>query len=284
MADSPVYQLPSQDPEMEQAATKARQAFRYFWREMAWEQRRIVPSLQMAAVKGAFSDPPDIQATNPDGFQVEQMWLVDVDFDGRQLEGTLINSPHSLKSFSEGDRVTIKGKQISDWMYVVAGNVYGGFTVDLLRSRMRKGERKQHDQAWGFDFGEVGIVNLVPHEYLGQALVKKKGLLSYFNSEKSIPQDSALLATTEHPMSVNMRKSLDETLVKDSEFANQTDRRGYTLLHQLSLAGSWDGVDVCLKHGADPKKAALNGMTPFALAKCLGWNKVMQRLQQAGGA
>jgi hypothetical protein len=52
----------------------------------------------------------------------------------------------------------------------------------------------------------------------------------------------------------------------------------------LSLAGSWDGVDVCLKHGADPSEAAPNGMTPFALAKSLGWKKVMARLEEVGGA
>jgi hypothetical protein len=43
---------------------------------------------------------------------------------------------------------------------------------------MAKGERKQHDQAWGFDFGDVGVVNLVPPDYIGEAPPKKKGILS----------------------------------------------------------------------------------------------------------
>jgi hypothetical protein len=180
--------------------------------------------------------------------------------------------------------VTIVGKQITDWMYVIAGHVYGGFTVDLLRSRMGKGERRQHDQAWGFDFGEVGIVNLVPPEYIGEAPLKKRGFFSRFGSSKSTPQDESVVAATEHPMSVNMRDSLDQTLTKNPQLVHQPDHRGYTFLHQLSLAGSWDGVDVCLKHGAVPEQAAPNGMTPLALAKCLGWKKVMERLQQAGAA
>ena len=281
-SESPIFQSPSEDAEMEQAAAKARQTFRFFWREMAWEQRRIVPGLDLAAVKGAFSDPPEIRAKNPGGFEVEHMWLLEVDFDGRQLEGTLINSPHSLKSFQEGDRVTIAGRQIFDWMYVIAGNVYGGFTVDVLRSRMGRAERKQHDQAWGFDFGEVGVVNLVPPEYIGESRSKRKGFLSRFGSSSPAPQDYSVVAATEHPMSVNMRDSLDQTLTKNPELIHEIDHRGYSFLHQLSLAGSWDGVDVCLKHGAEPKKAAPNGMTPFALAKCLGWKRVMERLQQAG--
>jgi uncharacterized protein YegJ (DUF2314 family) len=280
-SDSPVFMSPGDDPDMEQAAAKARKTFRYFWREMAWEQRRIVPALDLAAVKGSFSDSPEIRAQNPDALEVEHMWLLEVDFDGRRISGTLINSPHSLQSYEEGDRVTIGGKQVCDWMYVIRGEVYGGFTVDVLRSRMGKQERKQHDEAWGFDFGDVGIVNLVPPEYVGQAAAKKKSLFG-FGGAKAAPQDYAAVAAREHPMSVNMRESFEQTLTEKPDLLHETDDRGYTFLHQLALAGSLDGVDVCLKHGADPKKAASNGMTPFALAKSLGWKRVMARLEQAG--
>lgn len=267
---------------MEQASAKARNTFRFFWREMAWEHRRIVPGLDLAAVKAAFSDPPEMKSRNPDALAVEFMWLTEIDFDGRELQGTLINSPQSLRSVKEGDEVSIAGKQIVDWMYVISGKVYGGFTVDLMRSRMSKGERKQHDEAWGFDFGEVGLVNLVPPEYIGEEPPKKKGILSFFGSAKPAPQDYDKVAATEHPMSANMRSSFEKTLTDNPKLLQQTDQRGFTFLHQLSLAGSFDGVDVCLKHGADAKKATPNGMTPMALAKSLGWKKVMTRLQQAG--
>lgn len=281
-SESPIFASPADDPEMDQAAAKARQTFRFFWREMSWERRRIIPGLELAAVKGSFSDPPQIRAQNPDGLEVEHMWLIDVDFDGRKISGTLINSPHSLKTFHEGDQVSISGKQLCDWMYVIDGMVYGGFTVDLMRSRMAKGERKQHDQAWGFDFGEVGIVNLVPPEFIGEPAAKRKGLLSGFGSKPTPQQDYAKVSASEHPMSANMRESLDQTMAENPDFVHEADDRGYSMLHQLSLAGSFDGVDVCLKHGADPSKAAQNGMTPMALAKSLGWKKVMARLQQAG--
>jgi uncharacterized protein YegJ (DUF2314 family) len=282
--NSPIFKSPGDDKEMEQAATKARQTFKYFWREMAWERRRIIPALDLAAVKASFTDPPEIRAQNPGGLDVEHMWLLEVEFDGRQIQGTLINSPHSLKSIHEGDRVTVAGKQICDWMYVIAGNVYGGFTVDLMRSRMSNRERSQHDKAWGFDFGDVGVIPLVPPEIIGDPPLKKKGLLSVFGGSKSTPQDYAKVASFEHPMSVNMRESLDEALSKDPAMVQQTDDRGYTFLHQLSLAGSFDGVDVCLKHGADSRLPAPNGMTPYALAKCLEWKRVMERLQQAGAS
>ncbi len=283
MAESPIFHSPSNDPQMDQATAKARQTFKFFWREMAWERRRIVPGLDVAAVKVACSDPPEVRAQNPDGLEVEHMWIVDVDFDGKRIQGTLINSPHTLRSFEEGDQVTVTGKQLSDWMYAIAGHVYGGFTVDVLRSRMPTSERTQHDKAWGLDFGPVGVVPIVPPDYIGDPAPKKKGLFSFFGGvAASTPQDYAKVAATEHPMSVNMRQSLEATLAKNPSLVHETDDHGYNFLHQLSLAGSYDGVDICLKCGADPKKPARNGMTPLALAKCLGWKRVMERLQQAG--
>ena len=283
-SDSPIFPSPGEDQEMEAAAKQARQTFRFFWRELSWEQRRIVPGLQIAALKAKFTDPPETTPSKgPDALEAEQMWLNDIEFDGREIHGTLLNSPHSLQSVKEGDRLKVPGKQMTDWMYVIYGDVYGGFTVDLLRSRMSGSERKQHDQAWGFNFGDLGIVDLVPPEYIGDP-PKKKGFFSRLLGAKAEPQDHAKVAATEHPMSVNMRESLEESLGEKPDYVHEADERGFTLLHQLALAGSLDGVEVCLNHGADPNQPASNGMTPFALAKCLGWKKVMARLEQAGTA
>lgn len=283
-AETTIFLTPGEDPAMEKAAEKARQTFKYFWREMAWERRRIIPGLELAVVKATFRDPPEMQSNDPNAMEAEQMWLVDVDFDGRQLTGTLINSPHSLRSVKEGDIVQVSGKQIYDWMYVVFGKVYGGFTVDLIRQQMGSSERRQHDAAWGFDFGQVGIVNLVPPENIGEEPKKQGFFGKLFGGAKEEPQDYKKVAATEHPMSVNMRPSFEEALAGNPEMLNQPDDNGFTFLHQLALAGSLDGVEVCLAHGADPKRPASNGMTPYMLAKSLGWRKVMAKLEEAGGA
>jgi uncharacterized protein YegJ (DUF2314 family) len=278
-SQNPVITFSSDDPEMEQAAAKARKTFRYFWRELSWEHRRIVPGLQLAAVKGYFTDPE----SRPDAFDGEHMWLVDVQFDGREIYGTLINSPRTIQSVKEGDRVRIPGKRLTDWMYVQDGEeVFGGFTIDLMRSRMSDAERKQHDKAWGLDFGKVGIVNLVPPSYIGEATTKKRGLFGPFGKPSQEQQDYAKVAEAEHPMSVNMRGSLDQQLSTSPDFLSGADDFGMTLLHQLCLAGSLDGVDVCLSHGADVTQATANGLTPLALATSLGWSRVVKRLQAAG--
>ena len=280
--DPPVFISPSDDPEMVEASKKARQTFKYFWRELAWEQRRIIPGLEIAAVKASLFDPPEVREANPGGLEVEHMWLIDINFDGREVEGTLINTPHSLKTYQEGQQVKIPGKQVGDWMYVCMDQVCGGFTVDLMRSRMSPSERKQHDAAWGHDFGDVGIVPLVPASYLSDEPSKKKGLFSKFKKVSQQPQDYKAVAAKEHPMSVNMRESFEQALQENPGMLEQADdAHGFTFLHQLALAGSWDGVDVCLKHGADTTKKGHNGMTAYDLAKCLAWKRVMARIQEA---
>ena len=84
---SPVFFFDNDDPEMQRAYEQARATFRYFWREIAWEQRRIVPALDLACVKAPFSDPGEVDSED-DEAQVEQMWVSDVRFDGRLITGT----------------------------------------------------------------------------------------------------------------------------------------------------------------------------------------------------
>lgn len=284
MSDSNnIYKVASDDNQMELAAQLARKTFRYFFREVAWEQRRIVPGLEVCAIKVEFSDPEEMRTHQEGELEKEFMWVMEVDFDGKQIHGTLQNDPHSLKSVKAGDRVKIPGKQLVDWLYVQLGQTYGGFTIDQMRSRMNKAERKAHDGAWGLEFGEPGFVKIVPDSYLGETHTKKKGMFSFLGSEKPKPQDYNLAAQFEHPMSVNMRDSLEDALRKNPSFRTATNDLGFNMLHQLALAGSYDGVDVCLKMGFDPKQAAPNGMTPYRLAKSLGWQRVMDRLTQAGG-
>src|ERR1700736_4581867 len=109
---SRVFMFDNSDPEMERAYENARATFRYFWREVAWERRRIVPALNIASVKAPFSDGiPDAHAQgNP---QFEQMWLGEVDFDGQLVSGVLLNAPNWLKTVKEGDSARLPLNEIS---------------------------------------------------------------------------------------------------------------------------------------------------------------------------
>jgi uncharacterized protein len=267
MGESKVFLFDNSDPEMQQAYEKARETFRYFWRELAWERRRIIPGLTLASVKAPFSDGEDAEPVEgqPD---VEHMWIDDVDFDGQFVTGVLLNSPNWLKTVAEGDPVSVPLAEISDWMYAIGTEVYGAHTVNLLRSRMGREERAEHDAAWGLEFGDPRSVRLAPGG-------KKGGFLKslFGGAKEEVPE--------EHPMSENAGPAFAEQLAANPEMASDADDRGWTLLHHQALAGSTATVKALLEHGADPAAVTSEGHTPLDLAQALNWEKVVELLARS---
>ncbi len=256
---SRVFLFDNSDPEMQRAYESARASYRYFWREIAWERRRIVPALDLACVKAPFSDGEQERTTNtPD---VEHMWLSEVDFDGRFVTGVLLNAPNWLKTVKEGDSARIPLGEISDWMYAISGEVFGAYTVNLLRSRMGRRERQEHDAAWGLNFGDPTRIRVAPEPTGGGGLLKR-----WFGKRQTDIQ--------EHPMSEAMASSLKDQLTKDPSLVSAKDDRGWTFLHSEALAGSAATVKVLLEAGADRDALTDHGMTPLQLANALGWDKV----------
>lgn len=259
-AGSPVFYAKPDDPEMAKAVAGAVASFKYLWRELTWEYRRIVPGLDLSAVKVAFNDPggaPDM---------AEHMWLSDIAFDGEVISATLMNAPNGLTSVEEGDRVEFRVDQIEDWMYVIEGHVYGGFTVQVLRGGMSPSERSEHDAAWGFDFAEPDRVDLVPNWD-----AKKQG------KGASVVGDP----DAEHPMSENMAKGLAEAIDANREDFLALGDEGLNTLHSMTLGGSAACVKVLLDAGANPSEKTGKGKTPRELAERMGWPRVAALLQDA---
>lgn len=262
-SQSKVFLFDGSDPEMQRAHANARATFRYFWRELAWERRRIIPALDLASVKAPFSDGPAASGGGEDP-EVEHMWLTDVDFDGVEVSGVLLNSPNWLKSVKEGDPVRLPLGQISDWMYAISGEVFGAYTVNLLRSRMGRSERAEHDAAWGgLDFGDPAKIRVVPDSYGGF-------LKGWFGKKQT--------EIGEHPMSEGMAGKLKEQLADDPTLIHSADESGWTFLHQEALAGNLATARVLLAAGADPKARTNRGLTPLQLAQSLGWEKMIALL------
>lgn len=95
------------DPDMRRANERARDTFGDFWREIAWDRRRIVLALDLAIVKAPFSDGPNAKPRK--GVPgVEYMWLNGIDFDGRDVSGTLMKSPNWIKSVGANDGRTAR--------------------------------------------------------------------------------------------------------------------------------------------------------------------------------
>ena len=265
---SRVFMFDNSDPEMQQANENARATFRYFWREVAWERRRIIPALDLACVKATFSDGEQRTRTE-DTPEVEHMWLSEVDFDGQFVSGVLVNAPNWLKTIKQGDPARIPLGEINDWMYVISGEVFGAYTVNLMRSRMGRRERQEHDSAWGLNFGDPTKIRVVPEPKKGGGFLK-----NWFGKQQA--------DTQEHPMSENMASSLKDQLAKNPSLVSAKDDRGWTFLHQEALAGSAATVKILLEAGADANALTNHGMTPLQLAKSLGWDKVVALLVNKG--
>jgi uncharacterized protein YegJ (DUF2314 family) len=240
------------DPEMEHAYQKARETFKFFWRELFWEYRRIVPSFDLALVKLPFSDEKISQKENKNP-SVEHMWINNINFDGESIEGILINEPQLIQSVKQGDVIKAPFKKISDWMYAMDNQVYGAFTINLLRSRMDKKERESHDDAWGLKFADPYQEKITP----------------YFEQDKPID------ATIEHPMSEQMIPSLQKFLEDHPSQIERKDERGWTMLHHHSLAGSTPTVQVLLEYGANPMIKTKEGKIPLDFAMMMDWDKLI---------
>jgi uncharacterized protein YegJ (DUF2314 family) len=145
----PVFFASGDDEEMARASALARRTFRYFWRELSWERRRIVPAFDSACVKLPFEG----------SGKVEHMWIDRVDFDGQNVSGVLLNEPNEPGSVHRGDRVEGPLASLGDWM-LAGDTVLGAFTVRVLRSRMSAKEREDHDSAWGLPFGDAAEISV----------------------------------------------------------------------------------------------------------------------------
>lgn len=270
MTEQMIYSVEGESQLLKEAVASAQATFKFFWREMSWEARRIVKCLDMAAVKMSFMLDPD----DPDIPVVENMWVSDIDFDGETLNGVLMNEPRWATEFKVGDPISLPFAALNDWMFVRDGRVYGGFTVDALRSTMGDDERAGHDAAWGLDFGEPGSVELVPAGE-GQAPLRFSRALS----SEADQQQLAQLEQGDHPMALNMREKLEEALQQYPGIITDLDDDGWLLLHREVLAGNYPVVQALLRHGADPLATNSIGQTSQVLAYEAGWPRIARLLQ-----
>lgn len=233
------------------AFEQAQNTFKYFWRELSWEYRRIIPALDLACVKVAFTQNIDGDAEP----LVEHMWINEIDYNGERISGILINDPNELTNVRKGDDVAIPLEQISDWLFASQGKTYGGFTIHAMRAAMSDRERAEHDEAWGLDFGDYNDIEIV-------------------YQQKENPEHLA-----EHPMSRNMKESLIGFLKENPDELHARDVEGYTMLHRETIAGNLTSVEVLLDQGAERMKKTDNGKTALDFARQLQWEPLVALLE-----
>ena len=254
MTEQPVY-FSEPNQSMIMASQQAQASFKYFWRELSWEYRRIIPALALSAIKIAF----DNRNNDNDGPEFEHMWAGDVNFDGDTVSGTLLNTPQWVTSVQAEDTVSVPFAYVSDWMYVLSDKVYGAYTVNVMRSHMSAEEREHHDDAWGFNFGDPKTIDMIAYDRSPDIELDRQ----------------------EHPMSENMAAKIDEALTQSPTAVTQQDADGWTMLHHEALAGNLAPVRILLAHGADPMVRNGNGDTASDLAQKMGWPNIVEILASA---
>ncbi len=242
----------NESPEMILAFDKALSTFKYFWRELYWEYRRIVPALELAYVKCAF-----IQENLEDKNQplIEYMWIDQAGFDGSTISGALLNEPYIIDNVQAGETVRLQFESIVDWMFLSNGTVYGGFTIQEYRKTLNAVDRKKYDEAWGIDFGNPDEIFLV-------------------YDQKKCPEN-----LDEHPMCKNILEQFINIINTDPKIITEKDESGNQLLHREVLAGNYLFVRELLS--SNVKKLVMNNqsMTPLDLAHKMGWNNIVNLLK-----
>lgn len=79
----------------------------------------------------------------------EHLWVSDIVLANGKYKGVVNNVPEQTKDVDIGDTVLIDNNRISDWMFVEAGKLHGGYTVRLLRNRMTEEEKNAFDRENG---------------------------------------------------------------------------------------------------------------------------------------
>jgi hypothetical protein len=197
------------------------------------------------------------------------MWIGDIGFDGDSISGNLLNSPNWLSSVRQGDQVSVPFSHLTDWMMTTDGRAYGGFTVNLMRSRMGRRERGQHDQAWGLDFGDPADIRVE----IQREPKPKAGLIAGLFGRGSRPP-ALSKAFSDHPMCVNMVPKVQAQLQADPNVAKTIDDDGWSILHHEALAGNLGVVKLLIAFGADRAARTPSGYTAADLARKIGWSEI----------
>lgn len=241
----------SESPEMISAFNKAQETFKYFWRELSWEYRRIIPAFDLAYVKCAFIQEHSNSSDSP---LVEYMWISQIDFDGTTISGQLMNQPNYIDNVQAGEIIEQPFEAIVDWMFLTQDQVYGGFTIQEYRKQLNDSERKEYDASWGINFGDPN------------------NILFVYDQEEH-PEN-----LIEHPMCEKMLDSFLNFIQTNPTVIHERDDRGNQLLHREAIAGNFLIIQALLQHNLDKSVLNNQSMTASALAHKMGWENIAKLL------
>jgi uncharacterized protein YegJ (DUF2314 family) len=86
----------------------------------------------------------------PDGGH-EHMWIEVTDESNGVLKGVVANEAEDTREVRNGQRVTLKLSEISDWKYQDGKKLIGGYTIRYFIEKMPPAERKTFLEQAGFE-------------------------------------------------------------------------------------------------------------------------------------
>lgn len=74
---------------------------------------------------------------------VEHFWLIDIVFSEDKFFGTINNDPGMVSNVKFGQKWSVGKNEISDWMYMRNGKMYGNYTIRPLLATMPEEQAKR---------------------------------------------------------------------------------------------------------------------------------------------
>ncbi|MEO1594903.1 MAG: DUF2314 domain-containing protein [Pseudomonadota bacterium] len=94
-----------------------------------------------------------VKAPVPTRGETEHIWLDPVVHEDGNFVGRFANEPISPE-LSFGEQYTLRVETVSDWMAVVDGVLYGGFTMYAMRDQLSPEARAEFERSIGFKMAE----------------------------------------------------------------------------------------------------------------------------------
>lgn len=85
-----------------------------------------------------------VKAPITDAGQTEHFWLINVSFANGEFKGTIDNDPGIVGNVKAGQPWTIRKADISDWMFMRNGKMYGNYTMRPLLKTMPEDEAAKY--------------------------------------------------------------------------------------------------------------------------------------------
>lgn len=273
------------------ASKVAQKNFRFFWRERFWDFRRKQPLCQFCAILCTISEEVNGEKVK------EQFWLTDIIFDGKYVHGTVQVQPNQLTTIQQGMQCAVPLDRVEDWMYVIEDQVYGGYTINIIRQGLRQQDLATYDNSWGFQFGNPLYTEKYPKKpvvvkeeeeekpptkFFGITISKPKKKKSVQQDEVEENEYHTVNLEYDHPQAIKRFDKYKETFKKDPLKIHQPDENGWTPLLNHVLAGNRHIVQLLIDSGADLTARTHHGQSALELANSVGWAQIVMSLKKSG--